>query len=137
MKYHILRDNHLNVKDIFQIDKLNKKGNFTELIVNIYNNIINIFNEKIGLIGEDDFSKAILEIKDIKLGLIHAGISFHVKINYEKRSMRRDLHKFKIYYLFMINVSLVEENNYHNNLLSSEGGDFFTFSYFSIFSPIN
>ena len=76
--------------------------------------------EKIGLIGEDDFSKAILEIKDIKLGLIHAGISFHVKINYEKRSMRRDLHKFKIYYLFMINVSLVEENNYHNNLLSSD-----------------
>ena len=120
LKYHILRDNHLNVKDIFQIDKLNKKGNFTELIVNIYNNIINIFNEKIGLIGEDDFSKAILEIKDIKLGLIHAGISFHVKINYEKRSMRRDLHKFKIYYLFMINVSLVEENNYHNNLLSSD-----------------
>ena len=34
--------------------------------------------------------------------------------------MRRDLHKFKIYYLFMINVSLVEENNYHNNLLSSD-----------------
>ena len=59
--------------------------------------------------------KKISEIKEIKLGLIHSGISFHVKINYEKRSMRRDLDKFKVYYLFLINVSLVEENHYHNN----------------------
>ena len=70
LKYEVLRENHLNVKDIFKIEKLEEKGTFKTTLIKVYDNIIDIFNEKIGLIGEDDFSKSIVEIKEIKSGLI-------------------------------------------------------------------
>ena len=57
LKYEVLRENHLNVKDIFKIEKLDEKGTFKTTLIKVYDNIIDIFNEKIGLIGEDDFSK--------------------------------------------------------------------------------
>ena len=115
LKYHILRDNHLNVKDIFQIQKLDDKGNFYTQLIEVYNNIIEIFNEKIGLIGEDDFSKSIIEIKDIKTRLLNCGIYFKVNVKYEKRLMQRAHHVNKIYYLFMIEISLIEGNLAVNN----------------------
>ena len=106
LNYDVLRENHLNVKDIFKIDNLEEKGSYKETLIKIYDNIIEIFNEKIGLIGEDDFSKAIIEIKEIKSGLIYSVIIFNVSIKYEKRSMKRENNKNKIYYLFMIDVNL-------------------------------
>ena len=115
LKYHVLRDNHLNVKDIFQMEKLDENGNFHIQLINIYNNIIEIFNEKIGLIGEDDFSKSITEIKDIKEGLLHGGIYFNVNVKYEKRLMKRENNINKIYYLFIIEISLIEGNHLINN----------------------
>ena len=142
LNYDVLRENHLNVKDIFKIDNLEEKGSYKETLIKIYDNIIEIFNEKIGLIGEDDFSKAIIEIKEIKSGLIYSGIIFNVSIKYEKRSMKRENNKNKIYYLFMIDVNLkdaprkvqttiresifssniltrIEENNNYNEIIKA------------------
>ena len=106
LKYEVLRENHLNVKDIFKIEKLDEKGTFKTTLIKVYDNIIDLFNEKIGLIGEDDFSKSIVEIKEIKSGLIYSGIIFNVSLSYEKRSMRRENHRRKVYYLFTIDVKL-------------------------------
>ena len=106
LKYEVLRENHLNVKDIFKIEKLEEKGSYKTTLIKTYDNIIEIFNEKIGLIGEDNFSKSIVEIKEVKDGLLFSGIIFNVSISYEKRSMRRENHKKKVYYLFTIDVAL-------------------------------
>jgi hypothetical protein len=83
----------------------------------IYDNIINIFNEKIGLIGEDDFSKSIINIKNIKDNIFKTNIRFVTQVYYEKREMRRENSETKIYYLFLIDIST--RGNTQNFLSSS------------------
>ena len=45
LNYDVLRENHLNVKDIFKIDNLEDKGSYKETLIKIYDNIIEIFND--------------------------------------------------------------------------------------------
>ena len=110
-----LKQNNLNVKDIFKISKLENQGYYEINLFDVYDNIIELFTDKIGLIGEDEFSKSILQIKEVKSTLSMTNTEFLINVNYEKREMKREDKKIKIYYLFFIDVSLKENNN---NLLS-------------------
>ena len=112
LKYEVLKQNNLNVRDIFKLNKLEDKGYYEANLFDIYDNIIDIFTDKIGLIGEDDFSKAILQIKEVKSNLSLSNINFIMNINYEKREMKREEKKIKIYYLFFIDVSTKDNNNF-------------------------
>ena len=105
LKYEVLKDNRINIKQLFKIEKLEKKGKLKQELIEIYNNIIDIFNEKIGLIGEDAFSKAIIEIKEVKENISQSKINFRTSIYYEQREMIRENFQKKIYYLFLIDIS--------------------------------
>ena len=117
LKYEVLKENRINVKELFKLDKLEKKGFIKKELMVIYDNIINIFNEKIGLIGEDDFSKSIINIKNIKDNIFKTNIRFVTQVYYEKREMRRENSETKIYYLFLIDIST--RGNTQNFLSSS------------------
>ena len=106
LKYEVVKENRINVKDLFNLEKLEKKGKIKCELIDIYNNIIEIFNEKIGLIGEDLFSKSILEIRDVKENIIQLKIIFNINVYYEKRQMKRENFQKKNYYLFIINISI-------------------------------
>ena len=106
LKYEVLKDNRINIKQLFKIEKLEKKGNIKQELIDIYDNIIEIFNEKIGLIGEDAFSKAIVEIKEVKENIAQSKIKFKLSIYYEQREMKRENFQKKIYYLFLIDISV-------------------------------
>ena len=106
LKYEVLKENRINVKDLFNLEKLEEKGKIIKELLNIYENIINIFNDKIGLIGEDSFSKSIIEIREIKENIIQSKIKFYISIYYEQREMKRENFQKKMYYLFIINISI-------------------------------
>ncbi len=101
----VIKENRINVKDIFNIEKLEKNGILKRKLLNVYDNIINIFNEKIGLIGEDSFSKSIIDIKEVKENLYLSGAKIKIKIFYEKRGMKRENNQTKYYYLFLLDIS--------------------------------
>ncbi len=108
LKYEVLKQNNLNVKDIFKISKLEKQGYYEGNLFDVYDNIIEVFTDKIGLIGEDEFSKSIIQIQDVKSNLLLSNTDFMVNVNYEMREMKREEKKIKIYYLFFIDVSIKE-----------------------------
>ena len=117
LKFDVLKENRINVKELFKLEKLDKKGFLKKELMSIYDNIINIFNEKIGLIGEDPFSKSIIDIKNIKDNVYKTNIKFVTQIYYEKREMKRENYEKKIYYLFLIDISI--RGNSQNYLTTS------------------
>ena len=106
LKYEVLKDNRINIKQLFKLEKLEKKGKLKYDLLDIYNNIIDIFNEKIGLIGEDTFSKSIIEIKEVKENIVQSKMLFKTSVYYEQREMDRENYQKKIYYLFLIDISV-------------------------------
>ena len=108
LKYEVLKQNNLNVRDIFKLNKLEDKGYYEGNLFDVYDNIIEVFSDKIGLIGEDEFSKSILQIKEVKSTLSLSNTDYIMNVNYEKREMKREEKKIKIYYLFFIDVSTKE-----------------------------
>ena len=112
LKYEVLKQNNLNVKDIFKISKLENQGYYEGNLFDVYDNIIEIFTDKIGLISEDDFSKSIIQIQEVKSTLSMSNTDFIMNVNYEKREMKREEKKIKIYYLFFIDISIKENKNF-------------------------
>ena len=105
LKYEVLKENRINIKDIFKIQKLEKNGVLKRELLEVYNNIIEIFNEKIGLIGEDSFSKSIITIKEVKDNIYQSREKIKIKIFYEKKGMKRENNQTKYYYLFIVDIS--------------------------------
>ena len=81
--------------------------------------IIEIFTDKIGLISEDEFSKSIIQIQEIKSTLSLANTDFIININYEKREMKRGKRN-KNYYLLFINIWIKENKHLALNKYENE-----------------
>ena len=108
----VLNQYSINIMDIFKINKFIEKGVFEVNLLTVLNSIDDLFMKEIGLISEDEFSKAILKLKDFKDALNSVNFNFKVYVNYEERFLIREKMKKKKYYIFLINVNLDECNNY-------------------------
>ena len=108
----VLNQYSINIMDIFKINKFIEKGVFEVNLLTVLNSIDDLFMKEIGLISEDEFSKAILKLKDFKDALNSVNFNFKVYVNYEERFLIREKMKKKKYYIFLINVNLDESNNY-------------------------
>ena len=100
----LLRYN-INIMDLFRLEKLDNEGsNFEKSLIKVYENINDIYMREVGQLGEDPFSKVILQINDIKNNINQTGTNFNVSVNYERKSLSKDAIKKKEYYLFSITV---------------------------------
>ena len=104
----VLHQYVINVIDIFKINKLNTRGIFEMNLMNILNNIEEIFTKEVGLISEDEFSKIIVKLKDFKEILQTIKFNFKVNGSYEQRSLIKDKNKEKKYYFFILKLYLEE-----------------------------
>ena len=104
----LLRYN-INIMDLFRLEKLDNEGNnFEKSLIKVYENINDIYMREVGQLGEDPFSKVILQINDIKNNINQTGTNFNVIVNYERKSLSKDAVKKKEYYLFSITVKYDE-----------------------------
>ncbi len=108
----VLNQYSINIMDIFRINKIANNGVFEINLLTALNSIEDLFMKEIGLISEDEFSKAIIKLKEFRDSLRSVNFTFKVYVNYEERFLMKDKTKKKKYYIFLINVNLDESNGY-------------------------
>lgn len=107
---NIIAKHKLNVREFFGIEVLNQEGFFIKSLNDIYDNIIQLNNEAVGQLGEDDFSKAILSIKETQRNIGQNDIFVEVLISYEKKSLKIcSNEKWKSFYIFALQVHQKDE----------------------------
>ena len=109
----VLARYNINILDLFKIEnKLLPKGNFEKFLYDIYENIYDIFIREVGQIGEDPFSKAILQIEQMRIDKDLLNKKYKIFITYEMKTIQKNSKKTKEYYLFVINIIEKEFTKY-------------------------
>ena len=108
---NVLERYNINIMELLKIDKLESKGIIKKNLLNIYNNIYDIYLREVGQIGEDSFSQVILQINEIKKNISLFQNNFIVDINYEEKSLSKEGKKIKNYYLFVLTINLEAKQN--------------------------
>ena len=100
----ILIKYNINIMELFKLEKLDKKGNFTKKLLKVYENINEIFIREVGQLGEDAFSKIINQINNSEKSIKLLDSTFLVNIIYESKEIRKDSSHIKKYYIFIIKI---------------------------------
>ena len=119
----ILIKYNINIMELFKLEKLDRKGNFTKKLLKVYENINEIFIREVGQLGEDSFSKIINQINNSEKSIKLLNSTFLVNIIYESKEIRKDSSHIKKYYIFIIKI--YEDLNAKKNLMK-DTNNFFT-----------
>ena len=111
---NVLERYNINIMELLKIEKLESKGIIKKNLLNIYNNIYDIYLREVGQIGEDAFSQVIIQINEIKKNISFYKNSFIVDINYEEKSICKEGKKIKNYYLFVLTINLEAKENFQS-----------------------
>ena len=111
----VLLKYNINIMELFKLEKLDKVGKFEKNLFNIYEYINEIFMREVGQLGEDPFSKVILNIRDLKSLSTGLNSNFIVNVNYEMKTISKDSQKLKQFFLFVINVKEEEYKKFQGN----------------------
>ena len=118
----ILIKYNINIMELFKLEKLDKKGNLTKKLLKVYENIDEIFIREVGQLGEDSFSKIIIQIKEIENSIKLFNSTLLVNISYESKEIRKDSEHIKKYYIFILKIyeDFEQKNisNANNNLFT-------------------
>ena len=111
----VLLKYNINIMELFKLEKLDKAGKFEKNLFNIYEYINEIFMREVGQLGEDPFSKVILNLKELKN--LNTGLysKFIVNVNYEMKTISKDAQKVKQFFLFVINIKEEEYKKSRGN----------------------
>ena len=113
---NVLDKYNINIMELLKLEKLDNKGIYRINLLDIYDNIYDIYLREVGQLGEDPFSEVILLINEFKKNISLLNKRFVVDVNYEEKSLNKDGKKFKYYYLFVLTIFLEETHeNYHSN----------------------
>ena len=82
--------------ELFKLEKLDRKGNFTKKLLKVYENINEIFIREVGQLGEDSFSKIINQINNSEKSIKLLNSTFLVNIIYESKEIRKDSSHIKL-----------------------------------------
>ena len=108
----VLDKYNINIMELLKIEKLDSKGFLKKNLLNIYDNLYDIYLREVGQLGEDPFSQVILQINEFKKNISLVNNNFLVNINYEEKFLMKDEEKkVKNYYLFVFTIYLEEQND--------------------------